>query len=820
MTTARFPFSSLRKPSFALALLGLVASCLPIAATGGASGSNHRKRDKGVEAGVSYRGADKAMSPHNLIANATFNDGTSLPWTVSFTAPGVGDAQIVDNFLCVNVKNKGANNWDAQLRHREMVIRRGHTYTITFTAYASHPTKMRAKVGMQGPPYREYWVDNLKLDTRPRTFSGTFTMSAEDDPTSEFAFHVGGNLAYKVPEPFQVCLDDVRLEDPRFTRGAPAEADAPPTVLVNQVGYFPGLAKLATYRGNAREAQPWRLVDAGGKTLAEGKTEVQGLDAPAGEHTHVVDFSVYTKEGKDLRIEVGTDRSHPFDIRKDLYSGLRYEALAYYYHNRSGVEIKLPFAGKQEWTRPAGHVADKSVACAEGSGCSYSLDVAGGWYDAGDHGKYIVNGGISVWTLLNLWERGTHVTGDTKAFADGRMNIPEKGNKVPDLLDEVRWNLEFMLKMQVPDGETLAGMAHHKIHDKEWTALGLAPHDDPMPRFLQAPSTAATLNLAAVGAQCARIWKNLDEGFAARCLEAAEKAYRAAQANPNHFAPPNAVGGGPYDDTRVDDEFYWAAAELFITTGRDEYRDAVTRSPFFLKVPSRLAGAKEEGLPSPMTWQATEALGTLSLAVVPSKLSAKDRMQAVASIRAAADLYLQIIARRGYRVPIEYGTANKSPWGSNSFILNNLVLMGLAFDLSKDRKYLDGVATGMDYIMGRNAMDQTYVTGHGDRPLVNPHHRFWSFQVNEKFPKAPPGAVSGGPNSGLEDPYVQAAGLKGCAAEKCFVDHIEAWSANEITINWNAPFAWVTAFLDEQGGAPARGGAVAGSAPAKRKRRR
>jgi len=105
----------------------------------------------------------------------------------------------------------------------------------------------------------------------------------------------------------------------------------------------------------------------------------------------------------------------------------------------------------------------------------------------------------------------------------------------------------------------------------------------------------------------------------------------------------------------------------------------------------------------------------------------------------------------------------------------------------------------MDYVLGRNAMDQCYVTGYGTRPLVNPHHRFWAYQSNHKFPHAPPGAISGGPNSGLQDPYVKAANLAGCPAEKCFADNIEAWSTNEITINWNAPFAWALFYLDEKG---------------------
>ena len=143
--------------------------------------------------------------------------------------------------------------------------------------------------------------------------------------------------------------------------------------------------------------------------------------------------------------------------------------------------------------------------------------------------------------------------------------------------------------------------------------------------------------------------------------------------------------------------------------------------------------------------------------------------------------------------------AGRYPWGSNSFLLNNLVILGLAHDFTNKPTYLNGLVDGMDYILGRNPMAQSYVTGYGENPLKNPHHRFWSHQANEKFPEAPPGAVSGGPNSSLQDPYVQAAGLRNCPAQKCFVDNIEAWSVNEITINWNAPLAWAAAYLDEKG---------------------
>ena len=141
------------------------------------------------------------------------------------------------------------------------------------------------------------------------------------------------------------------------------------------------------------------------------------------------------------------------------------------------------------------------------------------------------------------------------------------------------------------------------------------------------------------------------------------------------------------------------------------------------------------------------------------------------------------------------------PWGSNSFVATNAMVLGLAYDFTKKPRYRNGVASAMNYLLGTNPMGQSYVTGYGEKPLENPHHRFWAKQSRADFPSAPPGVLSGGPNSSLQDPYVQAAGLKkkGCAPQKCYLDNIEAWSVNEITINWNSPFAWMTAFLDEQG---------------------
>ncbi len=388
-------------------------------------------------------------------------------------------------------------------------------------------------------------------------------------------------------------------------------------VSVNQVGYFPEGIKYGMVDGGAGTA-PWSLIDAStGTTVAEGTTTDGLFDSATGDTVQMADFSDFTTPGTYI-LKIGDAESVPFDIGDGLYSTLKKDAVRYFYLNRSGIPLEEQYAG--EWARAAGHLSDSHVTCWSGTdadgktwdGCDYWLDVSGGWYDAGDYGKYVVNGGIATWTLVNLYERLPD------AYPDGSLNIPESGNGVSDLLDEARWEMEFLLSMQVPDSEPLAGMVHHKMHDRRWSGVPVMPptevdNTDPeRGRFLMPPSTAATLNVAATAAQCARVWKDIDSDFAAQCLTAAEKAWTAATEHPDLLAGRTpGEGGGDYNDTNVADEFYWAAAELFITTGKDEYRDYVTSSPYFQSFPGLTTGNA-----SSMTWGSTAALGTISLAMI------------------------------------------------------------------------------------------------------------------------------------------------------------------------------------------------------------
>lgn len=420
--------------------------------------------------------------------------------------------------------------------------------------------------------------------------------------------------------------------------------------------------------------------------------------------------------------------------------------------------------------------------------CDYTLDVTGGWYDAGDHGKYVVNGGIATWELLSTYERSLLArTGDPAGLGDGTLALPESGNNVPDVLDEARWELDFLLRMQVPDGQPLAGMAHHKVHDEQWTGLPLLPSADPQKRELHAPTTTATLNLAATAAQAARLYRPYDKTFAAKALTAARKAFAAALAHPQVYADPNdGDGGGAYNDDDASDEFYWAAAELYLTTGEKQFADRVVNSPVH---------TADVFTPTGFDWSRTAAAGRLDLATVPNRLPGRDKVRG--SVLRGADTYLATLTAQPYGMPYA-PDGNRYDWGSTHQVLNNAVVIATAYDLTGASKYRAGAVQSMDYVLGRNALNISYVTGYGEVNSHRQHSRWYAHELDPNLPDPPRGTLAGGPNSSIQDPYAQSK-LQGCVGQFCYIDDIQSWSTNETAVNWNAALARLASFVADQG---------------------
>lgn len=767
---ASSPPSSVRRRRRALGVLAAAALCGGILSAPGAVA------------------ADGDPAPEQ-ITNGDFSAGVA-PWWSTANAP----VAVVDGRLCADVPGGTANPWDAIVGQNDLPLVAGEAYTLTYTASSTVPLSIHTNVQIATEPYTTDLSATDQIGAEATVHTHVFTAAADQD-AAQVAFQVGGGANAAT-----FCVDDVSLrggaEPPVY------EPDTGSPVRVNQVGYLPKGPKTGTLVTDATDPLPWALKAADGTTVASGTTKPGGEDPTSRQNVHTFDFSDATATGDGFTIEADGQVSEPFSIRADLYDSLRSDSLAYFYQNRSGIAIDADLVG-EEYARPAGHLGvapnkgDTDVPCQAGV-CDYRLDVRGGWYDAGDHGKYVVNGGIAVAELMDTYERTLTADGAEAAeLGDGALRVPEHGNDVPDILDEARWELEFLMRMQVPAGEPLAGMVHHKVHDANWTGIPMRPELDPEQRELHPPTTAATLNLAATAAQCARLYAPFDAEFAAQCRTAAETAWAAAKAHPAVYASPaDGVGGGTYEDNDVRDEFYWAAAELFTTTGEDTYRQALLDSP--------LHGDVDAAFPADggMWWGGTAGLGVLTLATVPNDLTAAQLADVRNVVTTAADQYQAQTEDQLYGVPYAPKDLNYA-WGSNSQVLNNMIVLATAADLTGDAGYRDAVLRGADYLFGRNPLNQSYVTGYGERYSQNQHHRFWAHESDPSLPHPPAGSLAGGPNltaptSG--DPEA-ASKLKGCAAAMCYLDDNGSYATNEVAVNWNAPLAYIASYLDDAGDA-------------------
>ncbi len=563
---------------------------------------------------------------------------------------------------------------------------------------------------------------------------------------------------------------------------ASADVDTSP-VRVNQIGYLTGADKVATVVTAATTGRAWELRTAStGTVVASGTTTVYGADRASGDHVHRANFTSVTAKGSYVLWVDGVGQSVPFDITDSaLYPNLPREAMQYFYFHRMGTPVEGQYLQSSAHGHAALHPGDESIGCYNAWCGSQKLNVRYSWADAGDFGIYPVNHAISAWTLLNLYERYP------TAFGDGSLPIPERANSRPDILDEVEFGSRYM-----PGMLPTSGLASHKVHNHAWSGFPTTvDQENAMARSAMPPSTNATYAVARTSAHLARTLAPFDATAANRYWTAAKDAWARAEANPNVDYPngTDAEGGGDYGDTKNSDDRYAAAAELYLTAYKrsdaavSTYRTAVTGSPHY----------KEAGQ---FDWGEVAATGTLSLLSVTNDLPAADLSAMKANVTTYADAQLNLMNAEGYPVPL---ANNVYPWGSNSFIANKMLIWGVAYDNTKDLKYLRAANRAMDYLMGNNAMRLSYVTGYGEYFETDTHDRLaWGAYPGTPFPK---GWLSGGPNSEFSGcdpatPYTSPA--KSYAAKNTAPN---AWCSKENTINWNAPLAWNAVFLNNNASA-------------------
>lgn len=541
-------------------------------------------------------------------------------------------------------------------------------------------------------------------------------------------------------------------------------------IKVNQVGYLTHESKIATIEPEAK-TKSFLIRDQEGKTVWRTKHATTKKSPFSSKTRQEIDFSSITKPGRYTLVAGRHQQS--FIISSDPYTEALKASIKGYYYQRSGESLERKYAGK--YARPAAHLDTHVMvhpsAASPKRPAGTIISSPKGWYDAGDYNKYIVNSGFTIGLILQSYQL------HQDRFNSLNLQFPESDNKIPDILDEMMYNLEWMLTMQDPTD----GGVYHKLTTPNFEGF-VMPEDCKQQRYVVQKTTTATLDFAATMALAARIYQKFPEfqSFCQQARESAEKAYAWAVKHPTvyydqdgnnkKFSPTIQTGG--YGDNHTEDEFFWAATELYLTTSETSYLEQAKQFiPDEFSIPSwgNVAGL---GI---FQWVNQELLGTPDAGKLPMK-------EIKESLKNKCDEDIQELATSSFH-SIFGNSAQDFHWGSNSeSCLGRGIAQMYEYALTKDSKYRQAALSTLDYFFGRNSTGYCYLTGFGTQRVMNIHHRI-SAADNIKEPV--PGLVAGGANKGQEDAEFVPAYASNIPDES-YQDNVGSYASNEIAINWNA----------------------------------
>ncbi len=687
----------------------------------------------------------------NIITNSTFDSGTT-DWAIYKESGGSATLSTDNGRLAMTVKSLGSVNYAVQMYYDIVPLYQNGVYRLSYEISSTVDRYVESMIQQNGGTYQAYTWKGLDITTEPQTVDYTFTMEKETDIMAKFCFNCG-DQGEDLPE-HTIYLDNVVLEliddsEVDYTAFMPYEPD----IMTNQVGYKPASEKIAVFR-DVTDETAFSVINADtGAVVHTGELYGETANTTAEETDFYGDFSAVTEAGKYYITCGNLDDSYTFEIGDSIYGNLLDDTVKMLYLQRCGCAVTDDTFGH--------------VACHTGMatvyGTSDKIDVSGGWHDAGDYGRYVVPGAKTIADLLYAYQANPGLYGDN-------TGIPESGNGTPDILDEVRYELEWMLKMQAESGGV-----YHKVSCATFPGY-IMPEGEKGQLIVTPVSTTATADFCASMAMAYEFYYDIDRTFAETCIAAAENAWAFLEENQNLiFVNPEDIVTGAYNDNSDKDERYWAAAQMYRATGEQTYLTAL------------------EGMTAKtgLDWTTVGDYGNIALLT----MDGIDKMSALyANAKFAVTNQANKLVSATNKSP--YGVAiSKFAWGSNMTVANAGIILGVAYEVTGDESYISAADSQLNYLLGKNPNGVCYVTGYGTVSPQNPHHR-----PSMAKGQAMKGMLVGGVNSNLEDSAAKAY-LKTVAAAKRYVDHAESYSTNEITIYWNSPLTYLLS-LSEKASAP------------------
>ncbi|MBQ8296554.1 MAG: glycoside hydrolase family 9 protein [Ruminococcus sp.] len=691
----------------------------------------------------------------NLIDNSTFDSSTD-GWGLYNRSGASASISAVDGKLALSVSALGTVNYAVQLSSNSITLNQGSYYRLSFDISSTAERYIDAIVQQDGGSYQAYAAQGLNLTSETQSISLVFAME-KDTAAAKLVFNCG-NHSEVLPE-HTIYIDNVILEEVDESQAETYDPYEPP-VTINQLGYKTDASKIAVFRDITTETEFSVINAETEETVYTGSLYGERENTSAEEVNWYGDFSEVTEPGSYYITCGDLDASYTFEIADNVYDALLEDTVRMLYLQRCGCEVQ-----DEVFSHSACHTSAAAVY-----GTDEQADVSGGWHDAGDYGRYVVPGAKAAADLLLAYDANPSIHSDS-------IGIPESGNGIPDILDEARYEIEWMLKMQAESGGV-----YHQVNSENNPGT-IMPEKETAELFLAPVSTAATADFCAVMAMAYEYYYDIDAEFAETCFAAAENAWSFLMDNPEMiFEAPEDLANVGYSDSRDGDERYWAACQMYRATGDTAYLDAID---------SITGTYYKDGL----EWHMVGHYGNIALLTMEEIDTESDEYaEAKEMVFNWVNEYTKNISGTGYETAIASYT-----WGSNMTIANAGIVLALAYELTGDEAYMSAAGKQLHYLLGRNPNGMCYVTGYGTVSPQNPHHR-----PSLAKGQAMKGMLVGGVNSDLADPAAEKY-LSDTPAAKCYIDDSGSYSTNEITIYWNSPLIYLLSMTEDEAAEAVKG---------------
>jgi endoglucanase len=519
-------------------------------------------------------------------------------------------------------------------------------------------------------------------------------------------------------------------------------------IRLNTIGFLPDKEKRASISAACSKFSVIRSSDS--VAVFTGAVAGPKKNFDTDEDIFIADFSDITSEGTYFLKVDNVGRSPNFLIKKDVYNTIFYHCTRAMFLWRCGCPVSGAFNG-HTYSHAACHLNDAYLDYITGS---HSLKPSlRGWHDAGDYNKYTVNAGITLGMMFMAWEQfGPRIQ-------MVKLDIPETGSKIPDFLAEIKWELDWLLTMQMEDGSV-----SHKVSTLDFCGF-IMPETEKLVRYFVPWGSAATADFTAMMAMAGRIFHPYDSSFSDTCRNAAKKSYGfLSKDTSNHAADQTDFNTGAYGTTDKDDRL-WAAAEMWETFGEAAYlADFEARAAVFAKK-----------INIDWDWSNVKNLGMFTY-----MLSKKTGKRQVLADSIKNDLILtadtMVLRRNAHGYARSMDTTYY--WGCNGSVARQAMVLQIANIVSPNKEYIGATLDAIGHLFGRNYYCRSFVTGLGKNPPLHPHDRR---SIGDTIVDPWPGYLVGG----------------GWPGAKGWIDADTNYKTNEIAINWQGALIYALAgFVD------------------------